>query len=102
MANFPVEAKVRWSSGAALVLGIIITGLNSGADNSALLAPLPQWAQSIITLLGPPLAVLLTGWAAPHTPRPEVPAPATTAPAPEPAAALTPSTADGVGSGGAA
>ncbi|PYC83464.1 hypothetical protein C7C46_09025 [Streptomyces tateyamensis] len=80
MANAPIETKVRWSSAAALVLGLIITGLNSGAENSALLAPLPQWAQSIITLMGPPLAVLLAGWAAPHSPRP----------APDPAAPAAP------------
>lgn len=87
MANAaPIEAKVRWSALTAVVLGVIITGLNSVGANSSLLAPLPQWAQSIVTLLAPPLAVLLAGWAAPHSPRPDPsPAPVTAA-----AVALTP------------
>ncbi|MDH6116924.1 hypothetical protein ABH930_000343 [Kitasatospora sp. GAS204A] len=70
MANAaPIEAKVRASALTAALLGVVITGLNSVGANSSLLAPLPQWAQSIVTLLAPPLAVLLAGWAAPHSPR---------------------------------
>jgi hypothetical protein len=38
------------------------------ADNT-LLGSLPPWAQSAVTLFGPPLAAFLAGWAAPHTPR---------------------------------
>ncbi|WP_329564653.1 hypothetical protein [Kitasatospora sp. NBC_01266] len=93
MANAPIEAKVRAATGAAGLLGAILTGLNSAGAHSTLLAPLPQWAQSIITLLAPPLAVLLAGWIAPHTPRPAAPAapaaPVASEPAPAPVAPTT-------------
>lgn len=86
MPNSPIESKVRAAASAAGVLGAVLTALNSVGAHSALLGAVPPWAQSIITLLVPPLSVLTAGWLAPHTPRTAPPpAPAAVPPVPDPA-----------------
>lgn len=75
----PIERKVTASTGMATVVGALITILNAAVGNNQLMGVLPPWLQSLLTLVGPPLAVFLAGWAAPHTPR------VTAAPEPPPA-----------------
>ena len=65
----PVETKVRAATVVATVVGLVVTVLNAVGTNSALLGSTPAWLQSIVILLAPPLAVFLTAWAAPHSPR---------------------------------
>lgn len=64
-----IEAKVKASAGLMLLLGVLLTVLNEVLADNTLLGSLPPWAQSALTLFGPPLAAFLAGWAAPHTPR---------------------------------
>lgn len=73
-----IEKKVQASTAVATAVGVLVTVLNTMVGNSQLMGSLPSWAQSLITLFGPPLAVFLGGFYAPHTPR--------IAPAPEPPA----------------
>lgn len=81
----PVEAKVKASSLVAAVVGVLVTVLNSVVGNNQLMGSLPAWLQSLLTLVGPPLAVFLAGYAAPHTSRvtaaPEPPASGSASPA---------------------
>jgi hypothetical protein len=91
----PVETKVRAATVVATVVGLVVTVLNAVGTNSALLGSTPAWLQSIVTLLAPPLAVFLAGWAAPHTPR-SAPAPVVSAPTP---VVITPPLAVDPGSG---
>lgn len=78
MANAPIERKVTSSTAMATVVGALITILNAAVGNNQLMGSLPAWLQSLLTLVGPPLAVFLAGYAAPHTSR--------VAPAPTPPA----------------
>ncbi|WP_405883687.1 holin [Streptomyces sp. NBC_01384] len=64
-----IEKKVQASTAAGLAIGVLVTVLNAIVGNSQLMGSLPAWLQSLITLVGPPLATFLAGWFAPHTPR---------------------------------
>lgn len=64
-----IEAKVKAATSVGLVVGLVITLLNTLVGNSQLMAGLPGWLQSLLSLFGPPLAVFLGGFYAPHTPR---------------------------------
>jgi hypothetical protein len=65
-----IEAKVKASALLTLLVGVALTLLNEVQADNKLLGSLPPWAQSLITLFGPPLAAFLAGYAAPHTARP--------------------------------
>lgn len=69
-APAPIEAKVHAATWAAALIGIAVTLLNALPGNSELMGPLPAWLQAVITVVVPPLATFLSGWAARHTPRP--------------------------------
>lgn len=73
----PVEAKVITSSLAALAAAAVVAVLNAAVADSALLGALPGWVQFAAVTVVPPLVTLLSGYAAPHSPRPplEVPHP---------------------------
>ncbi|MEU5477419.1 holin [Streptomyces mirabilis] len=64
-----IEQKVQASTAAGLAVGVLVTVLNAVVGNGQLMGSLPAWLQSLITLVGPPLATFLAGWFAPHTPR---------------------------------
>lgn len=85
MANAPIERKVSASTAMATVVGALITILNSAVGNNQLMGALPSWLQSLLTLVGPPLAVFFAGFYAPHTarvtPAPEPPASGSASPA---------------------
>lgn len=83
--NAPIEAKVKASTAAGLAVGLLVTVLNAVVGNSQLMGSLPAWAQSLITLFGPPLATFLAGYAAPHASR------VTAVQDPPPDAGVTPS-----------
>ncbi|NUQ95312.1 MAG: holin [Streptomyces sp.] len=65
----PIERKVMASTAMATVVGAFVTILNAAVGNSQLMGSLPGWLQGLLTLVGPPLAVFLAGYAAPHTSR---------------------------------
>lgn len=81
----PVEKKVMASTTVATAVGVLVTILNTAVGNSQLMGSLPAWLQALLTLVGPPLAVFLAGFYAPHTPRvtavPEPPASGSASPA---------------------
>lgn len=81
-----VELKVIASTAAASVVGVAATVLNQTSGDEQLLAPLPIWAQTLVTMLVPPLAAFAAGWSARHTPRADL-GKATAEPAPVPPAA---------------
>lgn len=74
----PIETKVKASTAVATLVGVLVTVLNSTVGNSQLMGSMPSWAQSLLTLFGPPLATFFAGFYAPHTPL--------AAPTPEPPA----------------
>lgn len=80
----PIEAKVKASTLTATVVGVLVTVLNTAVGNSQLMGSLPTWLQSLLTLVIPPLATFLAGYAAPHTPR------VTAVPSPPPGPGVTP------------
>lgn len=71
MANAPVETKVKASTGAAVLVGLVVALLNWGVGDSQLMGSLPSWAQALAALLAPPLVTFFSGWQASHTPRPD-------------------------------
>lgn len=77
-----IEKKVQASTAAGLAVGVLVTILNAVVGNSQLMGSMPSWAQSLLTLFGPPLATFLAGFYAPHSTRVTV--------VPEPPAAADP------------
>lgn len=81
----PIEKKVKSSTAMATIVGAVVTILNAAVGNSQLMGSLPSWLQGLLTLVGPPLAVFLAGFYAPHTPRvtpvPDPPASGSASPA---------------------
>ncbi|NJP42263.1 holin [Actinacidiphila epipremni] len=77
-----VELKVIAATAAAGVAGVGVTVLNQAVADEALLAPVPTWGQTLITMLAPPLLAFLAGWSARHTPRPDLDAVDPAPPAP--------------------
>lgn len=71
VATAPVETKVQAATGAAVFVGIGIALLNWAVGDSQLMGSLPSWAQALVTVVVPPLITFLSGWKAPHTPRPD-------------------------------
>ena len=69
MANAPVEAKVKASTGAAFAVSLVLAVLNEAVADHSLLGPLPYWVQAIIIAGAPPAITFLAGWQARHTPR---------------------------------
>jgi hypothetical protein len=70
-ANAPIETKVKAATSAAFLVGLVIALLNWGVGDSSLMGSLPAWAQTLITLVVPPVVTFLSGWQAQHTPRPD-------------------------------
>lgn len=70
MASAPVETKVKAATSAAFVVGLVVALLNWAVGDSSLMGSVPAWAQTLITLVVPPLVTFLSGWQAQHTPRP--------------------------------
>ena len=73
-APVPVEHKViqptAWSGVLGIVLGIL-NGLSAGPGVLDALA-IPKAYQGLILAVIPPLVVLISGYIAPHSPRPDV------------------------------
>ncbi|WKX70019.1 holin [Streptomyces sp. XD-27] len=69
MAN-KVERKVTWATLGGLAAGAAVTLLNATVGDAELMGSLPSALQYAITLVAPPLITFLSGYAAPHTPRP--------------------------------
>lgn len=67
-----VEKKVSWATLGSFGIGVGITLLNNLQADAELLGSTPSWLQSVITLFAPPLVVFLSGYKAPHTPRPDL------------------------------
>lgn len=65
----PVETKVVVSSTVALLASSVLAGLNVVIADAALLGSMPIWLQTVLIALVPTLAVLIAGYAAPHSPR---------------------------------
>lgn len=65
----PIERKVRISTAASGVLGLVLAVITWVQDRPDVLAPLPQWAQGAILLVVVPAVTGIAGLLAPHTPR---------------------------------
>lgn len=65
-----IEAKVIAGTAAAAAAGIGAEVLNQVEADHTLLGTLPAWAQGLVLVVVPPLAVFLAGYATAHTPRP--------------------------------
>ncbi|GHJ42258.1 holin [Streptomyces sp. TS71-3] len=65
----PVEKKVTAATAASLVVGVVVAVLNAVVADASLLGSLPEWLQSVIIALVPPILTFLGGWQAKHTPR---------------------------------
>ncbi|MET9073820.1 holin [Streptomyces sp. NPDC004232] len=81
-----IEMKVKASTAAGLAVGVLVTVLNAVVGNSQLMGSMPSWAQSLLTLFGPPLATFLAGFYAPHSSRLSVAPKPPEASSPNPAA----------------
>ena len=70
----PVEHKVIQPTAVSAVLGVILAALNGLAAGPGVLDALavPKVYQGLILAIIPPLVVLISGYAAPHSPRPDV------------------------------
>ena len=69
----PVEHKVVWSTLASAGISVAFAVLNALSDNSGALDSLgiPKQYQALILAVVPPLLVLLGGYKAAHTTRPD-------------------------------
>lgn len=67
-----VELKAIAATCVALVAGAVAAVLNGLDANSALLGPVPSWAQGMVITAAPAIAVAAGGYAARHTPRPDL------------------------------
>lgn len=67
-----VETKVRASTAATAVLGMVMAAVTWAQDHPESLPALPRWAQGLILLVAPPLVTAVSGYLAAHTPRPDL------------------------------
>jgi hypothetical protein len=67
-----VELKAIAATCVALGLGAVAAVLNGLDAHSTLLGAVPSWAQGMVITGAPALAVALGGYAARHTPRPDL------------------------------
>lgn len=70
--KWKLEAKVIWSAATTAGASIGLAVLNDVQADHALLGPTPEWLQTLVIAAAPPLAALLAGWKAKHTPRPDL------------------------------
>lgn len=70
----PVEHKVIQPTAVSAVLGVVLAALNGLAAGPGVLDALavPKVYQGLILAVIPPLVVLISGYVAPHSPRPDV------------------------------
>jgi len=69
MSTAPVEAKVKASTTATFLAGLVIAVLNAVVADNSLLGPLPVWLQAPLLTLVPTALTWLAGYQARHTPR---------------------------------
>jgi hypothetical protein len=74
--NGPVEAKVKASTIASYIGAFLLTALANGVqdeDHALILGnAFPEWLETLLLPLLPALASFAAGWAARHTPRPDL------------------------------
>jgi len=83
-----IEKKVVAMTGVTTLAGAAAAVLNNVNAHSELLRPLPAWLQMFVLAFLPGGVAAVAGYAAPHTPRPDLAA--APAPAPTPEASPTP------------
>lgn len=72
-ASAPIEKKVKLSSVAtylASVAGLAVLG--AVTDDPSLISGMPDALEPFVLALVPAATAAIAGWAAPHTPRPDV------------------------------
>jgi hypothetical protein len=67
--NGPVETKVRVSTTASTVLGLVLAVMTWVQDSPDALGNLPKWLQGALLLVVPPLVTFVSGYLAAHTAR---------------------------------
>lgn len=70
-----IESKVWWATAGAYVAGVValaIVNAVTGDDNALLLAALPDAIEPFVLPIVPAVVSFITGWAAKHTPRPDL------------------------------
>lgn len=67
-----VELKVMAMTVAVAVVSGAVELLNQVQADHTLLGPTPAWAQGVIVVAVPTAVTFLSGWAAKHTPRPDI------------------------------
>jgi len=78
-----VERKVKWAAVAAVGASMAAAGLDYLATHVDALHGVPGAVSVAIAVLAPPLAAALAGYAARHTPRPDLSAPTVEVPLPD-------------------
>lgn len=71
----PIETKVTWATAASYVAALVLVAVANAvqdADHALILGALPEAWESILLPLLPALATFAAGWAAKHTPRPDL------------------------------
>lgn len=67
-----VERKVRAGAVMAVAASVAAAGLSYLSEHLEALSGLPGWLPVAVTIAAPPLAAALGGYAARHTPRPDL------------------------------
>lgn len=70
-----IESKVTVASLASLAAGVALAVLTAVQSDPAVISGLPESVQFVLIAALPPILTFLGGYAAPHTPRPEVEGP---------------------------
>lgn len=71
-ARWIVELKVVAATIAVAVVSGAVELLNAVEADHSLLGPIPAWGQGLIVVVVPTAVTFLSGWAAKHTPRPDL------------------------------
>jgi hypothetical protein len=70
-----VESKVWWATAGAYLAGVValaVVNAVTAEDNALLLAALPDAIEPFILPVVPAVVAFIGGWAARHTPRPDL------------------------------
>lgn len=73
MAKSKIEAKVTVAAIGSLLAGIALAILTAVQSDPAVISGLPEPVQFVIIAALPPVVAFLSGYAAPHTTRPDLP-----------------------------
>jgi hypothetical protein len=71
-AKAPIETKVKAASLGSYLGGVLLMAILNAATNVNIIAGLPDWLESLLAPVLTTAITFLSGWAAKHTPRPDL------------------------------